>query len=204
MQKQHLKKSAMFVSQDSSRHHIHFPIKIVINIYSISSLNFMVFQYRKLWSDRISMNPKHILVHKWQFLAKFATYFRGFAADGITHCVRPEDVPHRRAVIILRHVPDSAPRLTFHELDRLRRERLLPPERQPRIAGKGRDRSSDQVSSDGHPRGDRCGKYQDLNCATNATYKREQRAEPEQRITMGKKASCSNPDGARGDQVRVL
>ena len=29
-------------------------------------------------------------------------YFSGYAADGITHCVRPQDVTERRAVIILR------------------------------------------------------------------------------------------------------
>ncbi len=46
--------------------------------------------------------------------------------------MRPEDVPHRRAVIILRHVPENAPRLTFKELDWLRHEGRLPPERQPR------------------------------------------------------------------------
>jgi len=28
--------------------------------------------------------------------------FSGYAADGITHCIRPQDVVRRRAVIILR------------------------------------------------------------------------------------------------------
>ncbi|CAB4054402.1 ALKBH5 [Lepeophtheirus salmonis] len=50
----------------------------------------------------------------------------GFAADGITHCIRPEDVRHRRAVVILRHVPESAPRLTHSELLRMRRNGALP------------------------------------------------------------------------------
>ncbi|CAH1794070.1 unnamed protein product [Owenia fusiformis] len=35
----------------------------------------------------------------------------GYAADEITHCIRPQDVTKRRAVIILRRVPDDAPRL---------------------------------------------------------------------------------------------
>uniref|UniRef100_A0A915JG07 Uncharacterized protein n=1 Tax=Romanomermis culicivorax TaxID=13658 RepID=A0A915JG07_ROMCU len=35
----------------------------------------------------------------------------GYAADGITHCVRPEDVTSRRAVIILRRTRRDAPRL---------------------------------------------------------------------------------------------
>ncbi|XP_028395345.1 RNA demethylase ALKBH5-like [Dendronephthya gigantea] len=39
------------------------------------------------------------------------TVLSGYAADGITHCVRPQDVTERRAVIILRRVYDDAPRL---------------------------------------------------------------------------------------------
>ena len=34
----------------------------------------------------------------------------GFAANDVTHCIRPEDIKERRAVIILRHVPSTAPR----------------------------------------------------------------------------------------------
>jgi len=44
----------------------------------------------------------------------------GFAADDITHCIRPEDTEERRAVVILRHVPDTAPRMTIEELAELR------------------------------------------------------------------------------------
>lgn len=40
------------------------------------------------------------------------TLLSGYAADHITHCVRPEDVVARRAVIILRRVKDDAPRLS--------------------------------------------------------------------------------------------
>lgn len=35
----------------------------------------------------------------------------GFAANDVTHCIRPEDVTSRRAVIVLRRVLPSAPRL---------------------------------------------------------------------------------------------
>ncbi|KAK6170072.1 hypothetical protein SNE40_018552 [Patella caerulea] len=40
------------------------------------------------------------------------TLLSGYAADDITHCIRPQDVVSRRAVIILRRVRDNAPRLT--------------------------------------------------------------------------------------------
>ncbi|XP_072402277.1 RNA demethylase ALKBH5-like [Diabrotica undecimpunctata] len=39
------------------------------------------------------------------------TSISGFAADEITHCIRPEDTIQRRAVIILRRVHKYAPRL---------------------------------------------------------------------------------------------
>ncbi|XP_078610665.1 RNA demethylase ALKBH5-like isoform X1 [Branchiostoma floridae x Branchiostoma japonicum] len=39
------------------------------------------------------------------------TVLSDYAADEITHCVRPQDIKHRRAVIILRRVRDDAPRL---------------------------------------------------------------------------------------------
>ncbi|XP_067672775.1 RNA demethylase ALKBH5-like [Haliotis asinina] len=39
------------------------------------------------------------------------TVLSGYAADGITHCIRPQDVVARRAVIILRRVLPDAPRL---------------------------------------------------------------------------------------------
>lgn len=31
-----------------------------------------------------------------------STHFSGYAADDITHCIRPQDIKERRAVIILR------------------------------------------------------------------------------------------------------
>ncbi|CAG0882194.1 unnamed protein product [Darwinula stevensoni] len=44
---------------------------------------------------------------------------RGFAADNITHCIRPQDVVSQRAVIILRRVHDDAPRLDMAGFERL-------------------------------------------------------------------------------------
>ncbi|XP_014276356.1 RNA demethylase ALKBH5 [Halyomorpha halys] len=43
----------------------------------------------------------------------------GFAADGITHSIRPQDVKTRRAAIILRRVFDDAPRLTLGQFNRM-------------------------------------------------------------------------------------
>ncbi|XP_017313298.1 RNA demethylase ALKBH5 [Ictalurus punctatus] len=40
-----------------------------------------------------------------------ATLLSGYAADGITHCIRPQDIKQRRAVIILRKTRPNAPRL---------------------------------------------------------------------------------------------
>ena len=45
----------------------------------------------------------------------------GFSADEVTHCIRPEDITERRAVVILRHVPHSAPRMDYRELEELKR-----------------------------------------------------------------------------------
>jgi alkylated DNA repair protein alkB family protein 5 len=44
------------------------------------------------------------------------TILSGFAADEITHCVRPEDTVARRAVILLRRVFPDAPRLAPSEV----------------------------------------------------------------------------------------
>ena len=41
----------------------------------------------------------------------------GYAANEITHCIRPEDIQQRRAVIILRHVPESAPRMSRKDME---------------------------------------------------------------------------------------
>ncbi|XP_071444350.1 RNA demethylase ALKBH5-like [Hetaerina americana] len=44
------------------------------------------------------------------------TLLRDFAADEITHCVRPQDTVAKRAVIILRRVLPNAPRLSYGDL----------------------------------------------------------------------------------------
>lgn len=42
------------------------------------------------------------------------TVLSGYAADDITHCIRPQDIKERRAVIILRKTRPDAPRLDTH------------------------------------------------------------------------------------------
>jgi len=49
------------------------------------------------------------------------THLSGYAADEITHCVRPQDVTSPRAVIILRRVKVDAPVLSLSELEDLLR-----------------------------------------------------------------------------------
>ncbi|XP_023221680.1 RNA demethylase ALKBH5-like [Centruroides sculpturatus] len=52
------------------------------------------------------------------------TILSGYAADNITHCVRPQDVKKRRAVIILRRVRPDAPRLTAEEVTQLNQPKM--------------------------------------------------------------------------------
>uniref|UniRef100_A0A672LN57 RNA demethylase ALKBH5-like n=1 Tax=Sinocyclocheilus grahami TaxID=75366 RepID=A0A672LN57_SINGR len=44
------------------------------------------------------------------------TVLSGYAADDITHCIRPQDIKERRAVIILRKTRPDAPRLNSSSL----------------------------------------------------------------------------------------
>ena len=46
----------------------------------------------------------------------------GHAANKVTHCIRPEDIKERRAVIILRHVPETAPRMTRDDMEHFRKQ----------------------------------------------------------------------------------
>ncbi|KAJ1096726.1 hypothetical protein NDU88_001857 [Pleurodeles waltl] len=74
------------------------------------------------------------------------TILSGYAADEITHCIRPQDIKERRAVIILRKTRTEAPRLDAHSLtssvspdnfpDRLsgNRQHILKPKRSHRKA----------------------------------------------------------------------
>jgi len=66
---------------------------------------------------RFSFRPLHVTdpVYSLPLKRGGVISFHGYAADEITHCIRPEDTRYRRAVIILRHVPDTAPRLSLDE-----------------------------------------------------------------------------------------
>ena len=48
-----------------------------------------------------------------------ACVMSGYAADEVTHCIRPEDVLERRVAIIVRRVFPDAPRLTTEQFDNL-------------------------------------------------------------------------------------
>ncbi|XP_073492475.1 RNA demethylase ALKBH5 [Aquarana catesbeiana] len=69
------------------------------------------------------------------------TLLSGYAADEITHCIRPQDIKERRAVVILRKTRTEAPRLekalsgVYHP-DRLsgNRQHILKPKRSHRKA----------------------------------------------------------------------
>ncbi|XP_015910682.1 RNA demethylase ALKBH5 [Parasteatoda tepidariorum] len=53
------------------------------------------------------------------------TILSGYAADNITHCIRPQDVKKRRSVIILRRVLPDAPRLSRAELSLISQPKVV-------------------------------------------------------------------------------
>nr|XP_016846755.1 PREDICTED: cytosolic endo-beta-N-acetylglucosaminidase isoform X4 [Anolis carolinensis] len=59
------------------------------------------------------------------------TVLSGYAADEITHCIRPQDIKERRAVIILRKTRLDAPRLEMRT--------LMPGYASDRLSGSNRD-----------------------------------------------------------------
>ncbi|XP_010290268.1 PREDICTED: RNA demethylase ALKBH5, partial [Phaethon lepturus] len=64
------------------------------------------------------------------------TVLSGYAADEITHCIRPQDIKERRAVIILRKTRLDAPRLETKSLS----SSVLPPGyNSDRLSGSNRD-----------------------------------------------------------------
>lgn len=70
------------------------------------------------------------------------TVLNGYAADEITHCIRPQDIKQRRAVIILRKTRPDAPRLDMN----LPSNAILPdspPERQQILKAKRSHRKAD-------------------------------------------------------------
>ncbi|XP_056136012.1 RNA demethylase ALKBH5 [Lampris incognitus] len=66
------------------------------------------------------------------------TVLSGYAADDITHCIRPQDIKERRAVIILRKTKPDAPRL-----DSENPLRFSPIERPPPLKAKRSHRRAD-------------------------------------------------------------
>ncbi|XP_075035322.1 RNA demethylase ALKBH5 [Mixophyes fleayi] len=71
------------------------------------------------------------------------TVLSGYAADEITHCIRPQDIKERRAVVILRKTRTEAPRLEAkslsgsYQVERLsgsNRQHILKPKRSHRKA----------------------------------------------------------------------
>ncbi|XP_053550700.1 RNA demethylase ALKBH5 [Bombina bombina] len=71
------------------------------------------------------------------------TVLSGYAADEITHCIRPQDIKERRAVVILRKTRTEAPRLETQSLGNIyqperlsgsNRQHILKPKRSHRKA----------------------------------------------------------------------
>ncbi|XP_018594856.1 RNA demethylase ALKBH5 [Scleropages formosus] len=68
------------------------------------------------------------------------TVLSGYAADEITHCIRPQDIKERRAVVILRRTRPDAPRLETNSLNKVvlsvssERQKILKPKRSRRKA----------------------------------------------------------------------
>uniref|UniRef100_W5MCB7 RNA demethylase ALKBH5 n=1 Tax=Lepisosteus oculatus TaxID=7918 RepID=W5MCB7_LEPOC len=70
------------------------------------------------------------------------TVLSGYAADEITHCIRPQDIKERRAVIILRKTRPDAPRLETKSLTPAILP-VSPPERQQILKPKRSHRKAD-------------------------------------------------------------
>ncbi|XP_066517760.1 RNA demethylase ALKBH5 [Hoplias malabaricus] len=68
------------------------------------------------------------------------TVLSGYAADDITHCIRPQDIKERRAVIILRKTRANAPRLDTHPLSP---SITPPPQRRHKVKAKRSHRKAD-------------------------------------------------------------
>ncbi|XP_036413387.1 RNA demethylase ALKBH5 [Colossoma macropomum] len=68
------------------------------------------------------------------------TVLSGYAADDITHCIRPQDIKERRAVIILRKTRPNAPRLDTNPLSP---SITLPSERRHKLKAKRSHRKAD-------------------------------------------------------------
>ncbi|KAM4698104.1 RNA demethylase ALKBH5 [Rhinophrynus dorsalis] len=71
------------------------------------------------------------------------TVLSGYAADEITHCIRPQDIKERRAVVILRKTRTEAPRLDTKSLSSYEPERLSGSNRQHILKPKRSHRKAD-------------------------------------------------------------
>lgn len=78
---------------------------ITVNFFSDSALCFgCKFAFKPMRTSK----P----VYSVPLLRGGVTFIDGYAADDVTHCIRPDDVKCRRAVVILRRVRSDAPRLS--------------------------------------------------------------------------------------------
>ncbi|XP_019717829.1 RNA demethylase ALKBH5 [Hippocampus comes] len=104
---------------------------VSVSFFSDSALCFGCrFQFKPI---RVS-EPVFVLpVHRGS-----VTVLSGYAADDITHCIRPQDIKERRAVIILRKTRPDAPRL-----DSDSPLRSTPVERAPPLKAKRSHRKAD-------------------------------------------------------------
>lgn len=102
---------------------------ITVSFFSDSHLSFgCKFSFKPI---RVSRPLAQVAVRRGEVLSMY-----GFSANKVTHCIRPQDIQERRAVIILRHVPDTAPRMTDQDMEHFlkmeqskRREKSVSPSR---------------------------------------------------------------------------
>lgn len=109
---------------------------VSVSFFSDSALCFgCKFQFKPI---RVSEPVLFLPVHRGS-----VTVLSGYAADEITHCIRPQDIKERRAVVILRKTRTEAPRLEMKSLtssyqpERLsgsNRQHILKPKRSHRKA----------------------------------------------------------------------
>ncbi|XP_048847307.1 RNA demethylase ALKBH5-like [Brienomyrus brachyistius] len=80
---------------------------VSVSFFSDSALSFgCKFQFKPI---RVSEPVLSLPVKRGS-----VTVLSGYAADEITHCIRPQDIKERRAVIILRRTKADAPRLELN------------------------------------------------------------------------------------------
>jgi len=88
---------------------------ITVSFFSDSFLSFgCKFSFKPI---RVSKPVAQVPVRRGGVLSMY-----GYSANHVTHCIRPEDIESRRAVIILRHVPHTAPRMTDDDMEHFRKQ----------------------------------------------------------------------------------